>query len=114
MPVHVRGNQKTITPDYLEARYGEQFRKRIEQDPDAPDLTGPAGTIYYDPEVFAKELEMARKEGFDSVRFLRVSEGMGDPSDQIAVLDPANIRSTNARFNPRYRSSTNLLLANPD
>jgi hypothetical protein len=63
--------------------------------------------------VFAKELEKAQREGFHSVRFRQVEEGMGAPADQIAVFDPANFRSTSARFNPRYSSSANLLSTAP-
>lgn len=50
---------------------------------------------HYNSNAFKKELYLARKEGFDGVRFKGVNErGQGARGvDQIAVFDPANVRS---------------------
>jgi len=124
MPLYARpGKQKIVDWDYVQREYGTEIRTRTQQE--GEDFSTPLftnedgsldssrrGTLTYSPEFFAREVERARQEGFDSLRFVRVDEGMGPPADQIAVLDPVNVRSTNARFNPRYSRSANLLSAN--
>jgi hypothetical protein len=70
----------------------------------------------WDSRKFGRALDRARRQGFDSVRFKDVSDTdmpVDMVADQIAVFDPANLRSINARFDPRYRASPSLLSANP-
>jgi hypothetical protein len=115
LPLRTRGRQRVIDRDYLQREYGELFARRLERDPEnfVSPLEAEGGAMFWNPEIFRRELERARRDGFDSVRFVRVEEGMGPPADQVAVFNPANIRSTNARFNPRFGYSANLLSANP-
>jgi hypothetical protein len=114
LPLHVRGRHKIVDREYLQREYGEQFASRTAQDPEwVSPLETQGGAIHWDPQLFQKELQRARREGYDGVRFVKVDEGMGQPADQIAIFDPANIRSVNARFNPRNSNSPNLLSTDP-
>jgi hypothetical protein len=63
----------------------------------------------YNNDVFRGALDRARAAGYDSVRFRRVGEFDRAPSDQVAVLDPRNVRSAVADFHPGRIDSANLL-----
>lgn len=74
----------------------------------------------YNSGIVSAALRRARTEGYDTVRFRRMfdvspeywNDGLAMP-DQIAVLDPRNIRSTTADFNPAMVGSPHLLHSCP-
>lgn len=47
---------------------------------------------HYNPDKFRRAIEKATAEGYDTVLFKGVSE-FGDPTDQIAVINPTAVRS---------------------
>lgn len=49
--------------------------------------------------------KILRDHGYDSVSYKNVTEG----GESIMVLDPKNIRSTNARFDPKDANSRNIM-----
>lgn len=97
IPTYVRGSEKVITSA------------------DLPHIRayGAPQNLTYNQAEFARQLELARQQGYDSLRFKNVQE-YGPASDQVAVFDPRNIRSVNAAFDPAKASSDNLLSANSD
>lgn len=57
-------------------------------------------------------LDSAKHDGRAGVKFLNLNDAVGlsvAPSTHVAVFEPNNIRSVNAKFDPRRKSSTNLL-----
>lgn len=59
-------------------------------------------------------LQKAREEGHDAVRLhgmLDISESGPKIQDQLAIFDPANVRSKFAAFNPKYAGTPNLISA---
>lgn len=62
-------------------------------------------------DAFDSILKKAQSDGYDSVRFGQVIDD-GTVSDQLVILDPRNIRSVNAAFDPAKSDSANLLAAN--
>lgn len=113
MPLYARGKEKVIDREYLAREHGDEFARRQAADPEYVSPIEGEGYILYDPEVFGAELKKARAEGYDSVRFAKVEEGMGAPADQVAVFSPKNVRSTQAMFDPARRRSGNLLSSDP-
>jgi hypothetical protein len=108
------GKQKVIDIDYLAREYGEEFARRQAANPDYVSPIESGDYMTYNHRIFGAELGKARAEGYDSVRFMRVEEGMGaQPADQIAVFEPRNVRSTQAMFDPARRRSSNLLSSEP-
>ena len=55
----------------------------------------------------------ARRQGYDLVRIEDMMD-LGGPQTQYIPLDPRNIRSVNAAFDPAKADSANLLAANKD
>jgi len=66
---------------------------------------------FYNSDLFSAIIREAKEQGYDTIRFKRVDEGLRGigPSDQIAVLNPANIRSKFAKFDPSKKGSADLL-----
>ncbi len=61
-------------------------------------------------------IRSAKAQGFEGVTFKNLSDDVGGyskPSDHTIVFDPANIRSTNAAFDPAKSTSSNLLASSP-
>jgi hypothetical protein len=89
LPAYARGNIKTID---MRQRDYDAMRQR-------------------DPEGLRRLLEEARSEGYDGVRFenLRDIGSKHRGSTQVAIFDPANIRSPFAAFDPARSSSRDLL-----
>ena len=58
--------------------------------------------------------ERIQDAGYDSIVYRNFVESTRDegPQDSMIVLDPRNIRSVNAEFDPAFEGSDNLLLAN--
>jgi hypothetical protein len=58
--------------------------------------------------------ERIQDAGYDSIVYRNVVESSRDEGiqDSMIVLDPRNIRSVNAEFDPAFEGSSNLLLAN--
>jgi hypothetical protein len=113
LPLYARGKQKVVDREYLAREYGDEFARRQAADPEYVSPIEGEGYILWDPDVFGAELKKARAEGYDSVRFAKVEEGMGAPADQVAVFSPKNVRSTQATFDPARRRSSNLLSSDP-
>lgn len=114
LPVYARGKEKVIDAEYLAREYADEFARRLAEDPDYVSPIGNGPSIMYDPHIFGNEMRRARAEGYHRVRFVKVEEGMGDsPADQIAVFAPSDVRSTNAKFDPKTTRSRNLLSAHP-
>jgi hypothetical protein len=60
----------------------------------------------------AQELTWAKQDGLKGVLFKDFNDSAGlahDPSNHIAIFDPANIRSVNAAFDPAKKNSSDLL-----
>lgn len=87
--------------------YVRPGRQLIVTSADLPGLANADGSMRWDQEEFDRILAEARENGYDSVRFKRVV-GWEIPTDQIAVFDPANIRSVDAAFDPAASSSSNI------
>jgi len=57
-------------------------------------------------------INKAKNSGYDSITIPNVNEGVGEWVEQgttVVVLDPSNIRSVNAAFDPAKKDSANLL-----
>jgi len=57
-------------------------------------------------------LDKAKQDGRAGVKLLNLNDAVGlsdAPSTHVAVFEPNNIRSVSAKFDPRRKSSTNLL-----
>lgn len=77
-----------------------------------PDLKSKDGTVMlYNASRFADIIADARAEGYDTVRFVNVLDSALEPADQIAVLDPKDIRSVNAAFDPDQSQSPNVMFS---
>lgn len=69
----------------------------------------------YNTVEMAEAVKQAKDEGYNSVVFRNVLDGMDDPFDhrgptpQIVIWEPARIRSTDAAFDPKQINSSRLL-----
>ena len=67
--------------------------------------------VYYDPTLSQKWQEtllgILKQRGYDSLKYRNFTEGLGEPS--YAVLDPANLRSIFANFDPKLSWVKDLL-----
>jgi hypothetical protein len=107
-------------PNVVEAfvRPGRQKILTKETDPDlVPDIfrNEPIDKkfIRYDRHKFARAIEDAKAQGYDSVVFKGVVDPMTDGmADQVAVFNPRDIRSIHAAFDPAKADSALLLAAN--
>ena len=62
--------------------------------------------VYEDIDV----VDFLRGKGFDSMHLKEsIREGADSPYTTLAVFDPANIRSVNAKFNPANKASRDIL-----
>jgi hypothetical protein len=97
--------------------YGEgdrvmPLRVRLGDDPDVYDHVGP-----YDPAFVKRAIDEARAAGKNAVVFNGMIDpglsnlGQPKPSTVVAMLDPKNIRSKFAAFDPAKSGSSNLLAA---
>lgn len=69
-----------------------------------------ADVPYYNTATVDQIVNDARRDGYDTIRFKNMHDtGQAGPLDQIAVLNPSNIRSQFAAFDPKNKSSANLL-----
>lgn len=69
-------------------------------------------TGYYNEDFYLAAQEEAARRGYDAVRFEQIRDGGGLPTNVLAVLDDATIRSPNAEFNPARRESNDLTAFN--
>ena len=69
------------------------------------------GHLMYDPTYWDRVLKSSKDFGYDSVLFKDVLDMSPIPHDQVAVFDPANIRSTKAAFDPARAGDNGLLLS---
>lgn len=107
-------------PNVVEAfvRPGRQKTLTKETDPDlVPNIfrNEPIDKkfIRYDRHKFARAIEDAKAQGYDSVVFKGVVDPMTDSmADQVAVFNPRDIRSIHAAFDPAKADSALLLAAN--
>jgi hypothetical protein len=86
MPVYARGNLKTV--DMQGARYADN------------------------DEQLTQLAKQAKREGFDGLLLQNFSDealNRFNPTDHVLVFNPANIRSTNAAFDPASKQSANIL-----
>jgi hypothetical protein len=72
------------------------------------DLAGEGGTAYWDTR-YKDILEQAKKGGHDSVKLIDRGPYEDQMSEMVVALDPSNIRSVNAAFDPAKKESSNLL-----
>lgn len=93
----------------LVVRPGNQLRVNVQTHPELKPNVG--DFMLYRPSVFSDIIEQARAEGYDTVRFENVLDSAKEPADQIAVLNPADIRSVNAVFDPAQRQSANVMFS---
>jgi hypothetical protein len=62
----------------------------------------------YNSKVFGEHIESARKDGFDTLIINGANEH-GRNEAQVISLNPANLRSVHAKFDPAKRTSADLL-----
>ena len=63
---------------------------------------------YYNPQLMGNLINHAKRNGYDTMRIRNMSEGMSQPHDQIAVLNPSVIRSEFAQFNPERQHENDI------
>lgn len=64
---------------------------------------------YFNSHTMTNELQRAAQNNADVALAPGIVEGMQSPVDQLAVMNPARIRSRFARFDPALRDSANIL-----
>ena len=63
---------------------------------------------FYNSQLMGNLINHAKKNGYDTMRIRNMSEGMSQPHDQLAVLNPTNIRSEFAQFNPERQHENDI------
>ena len=63
---------------------------------------------FYNSQLMGNLINHAKKKGYDTMRIRNMSEGMSQPHDQLAVLNPTNIRSEFAQFNPERQHENDI------
>ena len=119
-------NRSEVVMYYLEQMMGPDGDPRLTKafaDFDFDELEDVRGQFYENPEwiastenrEFLDEIrDRIKSAGYDSIVYRNavespVSEGI---QDSLIILDPANVRSVNAKFDPSQESSSDLLSAN--
>lgn len=90
-------------------RPGKQMVVSIESHPDLKSQDGKV--MLYNATRFAEIIADARAQGYDTVRFENVLDSALEAADQIAVLNPKDIRSVNAAFDPANAASANVMFS---
>ena len=107
VPAKIRGNYLEVPADYGRETVREAEQRFARDTLGLKDSDYPNGMEIYD---------YARESGYDGVVFKGVVDDPGGPniarpSDIYATLDPANIRSVNAAFDPDNVSSADIRFA---
>lgn len=84
--------------EYLEAPFGSGFATSRDAMKDGNYL------LYENKQV----VDFLRSKGYDSM-FLKESSGKDEPFTTFAVFEPNNIRSVNAKFDPKNKDSSKIL-----
>jgi hypothetical protein len=88
--------------EYLDAPFGSGFPTYKDALKDGNYL------LYENKEV----VDFLKSKGYDSM-FLKENSGADKPFTTLAVFDPNNIRSVNAKFDPKKKDSPQILASNP-
>ena len=62
----------------------------------------------YNSQLMGNLINHAKRNGYDTMRIRNMGEGMSRPHDQIAVLNPAMIRSEFAQFDPARQHENDI------
>jgi len=62
----------------------------------------------YNSQLMGNLINHAKKSGYDTMRIRNMSEGMSQPHDQLAVLNPNVIRSEFAQFDPARQHENDI------
>ena len=62
----------------------------------------------YNSQLMGNLINHAKRNGYDTMRIRNMGEGMSQPHDQLAVLNPAMIRSEFAQFDPARQHENDI------
>jgi hypothetical protein len=74
----------------------------------ADNLASALGVEMPKPGKYGTLYEEAKRQGYDQIQ-IREMLDIGGPQTQFIPLDPSNIRSVNAAFDPASKESANIL-----
>jgi hypothetical protein len=94
--------EELYSKEYLDAPFGSGFPTYRDALKDGNYL------LYENKEV----VDFLKSKGYDSM-FLKESSGADKPFTTLAVFDPNNIRSVNAKFDPEKKDSPQILASAP-
>jgi hypothetical protein len=94
--------EELYSKEYLDAPFGSGF-------PTYRDALKDGNYLLYEKK---EVVDFLKSKGYDSM-FLKESSGADKPFTTLAVFDPNNIRSVNAKFDPEKKDSPQILASAP-
>jgi hypothetical protein len=94
--------EELYSKEYLDAPFGSGF-------PTYRDALKDGNYLLYEKK---EVVDFLKSKGYDSM-FLKESSGADEPFTTLAVFEPNNIRSVNAKFDPKKKDSPQILASAP-